>query len=501
MNHKYEWGLIVDLASKQEYIFSSNKLKHNIGASYIISDIILGNILSDHVKNYDNEQVILKNVGGGNAILFLQTKHILIQFVKEFSYTILCQYPSINLELGIVEIKEEDNLVSIRSKLNTNKNSRRSKRLLVNEVQLGIAKECPITGLPQNVRYKESYNHNSVKNKVEASAKSESYVNRTYQKLLEPKKLTFSSIVKEICKDEDKGFIAVVHVDGNKIGQLFQDITDDKEFTNTSLWLESKLSNCLEKVINEVCSLVQTDQIKDLYGDHKIELAKVNKKFVLPFRSIINAGDDITFICHGSLGIYLAERYIHYLGEAYECVVNQSTGDKLKKEGISACAGVAVVHVNHPFYKAYEMAEELCQNAKKASRIDNIPRLQYMIFKEGISGTLDNIWEREYTSGSHKFKRSAHTLNTVERSGSFYEAIKLYKELQYSAKKWPKNKLQKILKSLHFENKEFQVLLAHLKTKEGIDYPEEMKSIKRSTLLESAELMEFYPVFSIDNSQ
>ena len=35
------------------------------------------------------------------------------------------------------------------------------------------------------------------------------------------------------------------------------------------------------------------------------------------------------------------------------------------KTGYAACGGIAVVHQKYPFYKAYELAEMLCSNAKK----------------------------------------------------------------------------------------------------------------------------------------
>ena len=37
----------------------------------------------------------------------------------------------------------------------------------------------------------------------------------------------------------------------------------------------------------------------------------------------------------------------------------------MDQKNYSACAGVAIVHQKYPFYRAYELAEELCSNAKR----------------------------------------------------------------------------------------------------------------------------------------
>jgi hypothetical protein len=75
-----------------------------------------------------------------------------------------------------------------------------------------------------------------------------------------------------------------------------------------------------------------------------------------PIRRIITAGDDICFVTEGRIGIECAALFI----EKLKSKVNEKNG-----KPYSACAGVAIVHRKYPFYKAYELAEALCSNAKK----------------------------------------------------------------------------------------------------------------------------------------
>ena len=500
MNESYTAALIIDIASKQDYIFSSNKLKLNIGASFIISEVVLVKVLNRIIdKNYAHTSKVV-NIGGGNAIIYFIDDTSLKGFVGDFSAHIIENYPGVNLEFGKTHLNKEEpeSFKQIRMRLNSHKNERRSSLFLTNAVDLGIAKECKISGDPANAMEDGHSVSLEVKTKNHASKVAQSKVQSRYNDLLKDQQLVFSSIGSEFAPEKTKAFLSVVHIDGNKIGDLFKKINTEDEFVETSDWLEAKLSYCLREVIKETCSLIQDGSIRDVYGDHSIDLYKIEDpksadrvKYVLPFRSIINAGDDITFICHGKLGIYLAEKYIKLLGEEYQ-----------GKPGIPACAGIAITHVNHPFYKAYKIAEELCQNAKKASRIDENPRLHYMVFKEGISGTLEDIWLREYTSQSTKFKRDALTLTGITDSpSSFYRCIGLFKNIKYGEGKWPTSKLQRIIKSLHFDDIAFDSLLLYLKSSTNqLDYQEALSGYSKSDLLEASELIEFYPIFSKSNS-
>ena len=84
------------------------------------------------------------------------------------------------------------------------------------------------------------------------------------------------------------------------------------------------------------------------------DLSIKDKKF--PVRRIITAGDDICFVTEGRIGLECAVTFIKELNKCQ---------NKEDKEGYAACAGVAIVHQKYPFYKAYELSELLCSNAKK----------------------------------------------------------------------------------------------------------------------------------------
>ena len=80
---------------------------------------------------------------------------------------------------------------------------------------------------------------------------------------------------------------------------------------------------------------------------------------MLPIRPIIVGGDDITFVCNARIAVQVA----HYL-------MQELLSDK-NGLSISSCAGIAVIPTSYPFFRGYQMAEQLCDSAKSKMRTYN----------------------------------------------------------------------------------------------------------------------------------
>ena len=109
------------------------------------------------------------------------------------------------------------------------------------------------------------------------------------------------------------------------------------------------------KEMTEVVAKNLEEDLKKEEGDRKFKDLKLSNNH-FPVRRIITAGDDICFVTEGRLGLECAAAFIKALGKTRNAVDHKS---------YSACAGVAIVHQKYPFYRAYELAELLCSNAKK----------------------------------------------------------------------------------------------------------------------------------------
>ena len=91
-------AILFDTMSIQQYVFGSNKLKDNLGASYIV----------EHVYDYLKEKAGIKSneldigyIGGGNALFFTSSEEKAKQIVKEFSTEILWKFPGLSVAVAI----------------------------------------------------------------------------------------------------------------------------------------------------------------------------------------------------------------------------------------------------------------------------------------------------------------------------------------------------------------------------------------------------------------
>ena len=74
------------------------------------------------------------------------------------------------------------------------------------------------------------------------------------------------------------------------------------------------------------------------------------------------------------------------------------------EEGLTACAGVAVVSSGHPFLAAQNMAEGMCQYAKKIAKDGGEKRYPSLMSFSVITSTVDEAFETEYREREHRTK-------------------------------------------------------------------------------------------------
>ena len=112
---------------------------------------------------------------------------------------------------------------------------------------------------------------------------------------------------------------------------------------------------------------------------------------MLPFRPLILGGDDLTVIIRGDLALDYASDFLLYFEEETEKELASLKEDYKELKALvdilpkkmTACAGIAFIRSNQPFYLGYHLAETLCSHAKNSSRATK----EY-IEKENIPASL-----------------------------------------------------------------------------------------------------------------
>lgn len=155
---------------------------------------------------------------------------------------------------------------------------------------------------------------------------------------------------------EKRDWLAVVHADGNGLGEIFLNFErsagtkSNREYVDTYRQFSVELDKCTERAFLSALAAFEPGRKND----------------IVPLVPLVLGGDDMTVVCDGRYALPFTRQFL----ENFETETNNNDVIKpiaknaLKDERLSACAGVAIVKTHFPFSTAYSLAEELIRSAK-----------------------------------------------------------------------------------------------------------------------------------------
>ncbi|QSZ28047.1 hypothetical protein ACETAC_04100 [Aceticella autotrophica] len=513
-------AVLIDTVSIQEYIFSSNKLKENIGASYIVEKIyeeVLKEALNMTFNkkinmkewknnpnvtkiNEPNEEFEIGYIGGGNALVLFKDKNKTIEFIKNYTKLLLIKVPGLKTAFGIIHDFGLDNFKNSMGNLHENLRENKNKYFLnVTLPKYGFTLDCPRTNESaenfEDPDRAESFNEQDAKIKYISSvawtklkfsdkAKNEMICKINKTKDILNDKYTLTNDIEKIGQQESKDYIAVVHIDGNKMGERFSKCESLIEYRNLSIGVRDVTENTFKKMIKVLIEEIEKNKAFDL-KDGEFKLSKENGKTILPIRPIVLGGDDITFISDGRLGVWLAETFI-----------KEFTKQSINNEHLSACGGISIVKTKYPFYRAYMVAEDLTDRAKQISRKENGSYIDFFISSSGWSGSLEDIFNKHLSTVNGKLHFGPYRVDSTNDE----KAIDNLKNIIKEFKNIPKNKVMKLREILFEDKDKAKIFVDELKVKgiilpqiNGMQYHHNLWQDEVTPYFDAIELKDFYP--------
>ena len=171
--------------------------------------------------------------------------------------------------------------------------------------------------------------------------------------------------------------VGVIHIDGNGVGAIMRDLGDahrhakEAGVCTTATEVNTTPGDDLQSFIMTVNKRLD-DVVKDAIALSWYDVQKLTPDTVVPIVPVLVGGDDVTVYTDGRYAIPFAEAYIrHYeeLTEKDELLKQLAVVAGAKKAGpLTASAGVAIVGRNFPFHIAYDLAEDLVSRGKELGK-------------------------------------------------------------------------------------------------------------------------------------
>lgn len=377
--------VLIETSGNQNYIFATNKLRENVGASELTyragTEFVLDAIECltkgnggipedlDDPRSYPKVperavEVIL--AVSGKALLLTQEESLARQIVRKVTLTALEGAPGLDIR-GVVSPSfdfERDDIHRVIKDLHREYESLRSRMpgSAVRFRRLPIFEECVSSGLPANSYDKRTRDPGprSVVSLIKQTVAGEG-LKRI--KKLATQKYHLPGSVDDLDR-LDCDWLAVVHADGNGLGQVFLSFDQyvpgngtshgqrNREYIDRLRRFSIALNQCTKKAFCDALSVF---------------ILSKKRPDTIAVVPLVLGGDDLTVICDGRQALKFTKAFI----ETFEKeTAHNADITAVLSQGVTCCAGVAIIKPHFPFFEAYELAESLLRSAKQLAKKD-----------------------------------------------------------------------------------------------------------------------------------
>ncbi len=407
--------VILETGGNQRYIFHSNRLRENIGASELTyracTEFVLEAVKSEKGPDYSEcfgdppklREAILtepkKNdieviiATSGKAMLLVEDEAKGKKIVELATRMALKKAPGLNLCGVVYEFTDADEMCfgevvrKAHQKLQEIQAHRAGTQC--RHPMLPITAPCQSSGGPAYGLFNETLDGDPNKRKEWRELSASSYAkeqnvgghqkkgqkgwldrlknivessqlrNVSTQQNYEIKDLKFCPNPNRMDDIEGLSWLSVVHIDGNGLGLVFLNF---QKYGGES---REKYVPNLREFSCALEEATETAFLHAILGNSKS--ADGERKFV-PIIPLVLGGDDVTLICDGLEALPFTKRYLEYFeeethnSEIIKAILKETPE---QEDRVTASAGVAIMKPHFPFFQAYQLAEDLIASAKR----------------------------------------------------------------------------------------------------------------------------------------
>lgn len=491
-----------DIRGIQKFIFRTSKMKDAIGASSLVETII-EDALCYAAKSdpdlkcsmewkteqgalpYDGEDasdVQVLYIGGGNAYVLYRDRETARKVSQKMArYTLDHTY---SLQLAVALTDKTENYKEDYRRLNEEMVAVKD-RMIVS----GPLNALPVVKAEKETGYPLTPEGISTESRIKRERADE------VRKQLDYKEKIFDHYVTK--KGEDS-LLAVVHIDGNNMGQRIRSLIENRESYAEAVSEMRAISYAIDHSYKQVF-----DEMRRKYNpqdkDREPRLMK-----------ILTAGDDITYVCNADIALSTVEFFSKWISA-------HSMKEEKKQDlayRFSVCAGISYFHSHFPFHIAYEVAEACCDQAKERAKEDKYKDgerignwVDFQFCRNVQTADLKKTREKEYRTpkGENLLRRPYFIpVPETEGSGCFVQmrdhmySLERFKEdmrTYIQNAETPRSFLKQMRNTYPLGEEQINVLCAFLRSR-GWKLPEEMYfsdgDQKVARLFDALELIDNY---------
>jgi hypothetical protein len=423
---------VYDTAEIQNYIFSSNKLSENVGASKLVTKLlreVLPGIIQENGGRIDWEKRQNATLdpdkssevvyyGGGNSYVAFGDESVFNAVTEEFLRETYRLTHTVGIAVAAVETAFGDTYRADYGRLN--ERLRLTKGNINRPIPAGnqpITRQSTRTGLP-----------------VVGTDRNE-WVDR-------------AQLLKREADEERRDFdilgsyMGIVHIDGNNMRYDIAKYIENADTYKSAVPLMRGLAKRIDETFQNARDAV-------------------NKPFRaenIPCIELVKDGDDTTVVLPGEYAICYAAALLRGI---------ESGPSPFGENGAkpTACAGVAIVHNHFPFSSAYTLAEEACGSAKKPSRDNPGSYIDFHLHQSGTVLSLSALRERQYTVGGTKRFARPWKISGAADVPCFEWFEKNGRDWIKQSTSWPRNRLKDLRNALGSGDEEARLVIAQCESR------------------------------------